>query len=244
MKSTTSVMLGLMIGCLAIPFWANAADGDQGFDQTFLSDYSKLGSQTSNQGEEYFYKVPGAFERAADYTGVMVDQPEILISAESKYKGGKPDDLAAIAELMREAVSKELTAGGYAVVEQAGPGIIYVRLALTDLELKKKKRGLFGYTPIGAITKAATDSGKEMMQKVDMTHVTVQAELADSVSGEVLAALVAVREGKKMRMEFAELDALLTNYGARIACRLNNARSDAEQEDCLNLPAPAPEPAE
>ena len=240
MKSRTRALAIFAVTGLCLPPLAAADSHEQAFDQTFLSDYSNLATQKSNQGEEYFYKAPGVFERAADYTGVMVDQPEILISAESKYKGGKPDDLAAIAELMREAVSKELTTGGYAVVDEAGPGIIYVRMALTDLELKKKKRGLLSFTPIGAIAKAAKDSGKEMMQKVDMTHVVVQAEFTDSVSGEELAALVAVREGKKMRMTFSELDALLTNYGARITCRLNNARSNAEQVDCLNLPAPAP----
>jgi len=240
MKSRTRALAIFVVTGLCLPPLAAADSHEQAFDQTFLSDYSKLTTQTSNQGQEYFYKAADAFERAADYTGVMVDQPEVLISAESKYKGGKPDDLAAIAELMRLAVSKELTAGGYAVVEEAGPGIIYVRLALTDLELKKKKRGFLSFTPVGAIAHAAKDSGKAMMQKVDITHVAVQAELSDSVSGEELAALVAVRAGKKMRMEFSELDALLTNYGARITCRLNNARSNAQQVDCLNLPAPAP----
>jgi len=240
MKPRTRALAIFVVTGLCLPPLAAADSHEQAFDQTFLSDYSKLTTQTSNQGQEYFYKAADAFERAADYTGVMVDQPEVLISAESKYKGGKPDDLAAIAELMRLAVSKELTAGGYAVVEEAGPGIIYVRLALTDLELKKKKRGFLSFTPVGAIAHAAKDSGKAMMQKVDITHVAVQAELSDSVSGEELAALVAVRAGKKMRMEFDELDALLTNYGARITCRLNNARSNAQQVDCLNLPAPAP----
>jgi hypothetical protein len=211
----------------------------QGFDQTFLSDYSKLESHQGEQGVDYVYKAPGVFDNLAKYTGVMVDQPEVLISPDSKYKGGKPGDLMAIAETMRQAVSDQLTASGYASVEEPGPGIIYIRLALTDVRLVKKKRGFFSYTPVGAIAKAAKDSGKEMMAKVDMTHVAVQAELTDSVSGEVLAAQVAVRDGKKMRMAFEELDALLTGYGARIACRLDNAQADAgHQTDCLNLPAP------
>jgi len=240
MKSRTRALAIFVVTGLCLPPLAAADGHDQAFDQTFLNDYSQLETQQSNQGVEHFYRVPELFERAADYNGVMVDQPEILISAESKYKGGKPDDLAAIAELMREAVSKELKAGGYAVVDEPAPGIIYVRMALTDLELKKKKRGFLSFTPIGAIAHAATDSGKEMMQKVDMTHVAVQAEFSDSVSGEVLGALVAVREGKKMRMTFAELDAMLTHYGARITCRLNNARTSAEQVDCLNLPMPEP----
>ena len=241
MKSRTRALAIFVVTGLCLPPLAAADGHDQAFDQTFLSDYSQLETQQSNQGVEHFYRVPELFERVADYNGVMVDQPEILISAESKYKGGKPDDLAAIAELMREAVSKELTAGGYAVVNEPAPGIIYVRMALTDLELKKKKRGFLSFTPIGAIAHAAKDSGKEMMQKVDMTHVAVQAEFSDSVSGELLGALVAVRAGKKMRMEFAELDAMLTHYGARITCRLNNARTNAEQLDCLNLPMPEPE---
>jgi hypothetical protein len=222
--------------CSLLPVLASAADGD--FDRTFLSDYSKLQSKATEKGTDHMYMAPGVFERLAKYNGVMVDQPEILISPESDYKGAKPDDLAAIAAMMREGLSARLSAGGYNVVQAAGPGVIYIRLALTDLQMKKKKRGVLGYTPIGFVVKAGTDAVKEMMSKYDIMSMALQAELTDSQSNEVLAAVVAERGGtgdKPMRMDFDQLDAQMKDFGSRLRCRLDNARlPQSEQIDCLD----------
>jgi hypothetical protein len=242
MKSLKRNIAGLTFTSLAILALGTPALGEvaatHDFDQTFLTDYSKLEAKPTDKGVDYHYVAPGVFDRLAGYKGVMVDQPEVLISPDSPYKGDKPDNLKAIAEMMREALNERLIMGGYDVTEQPGPGIVYLRLALTDLELKKKKRGLLSYTPIGAAVKFGTDALKEMMDKVDITHMAVQVEIVDSQSGEVLAAEVAVRDRAKMRMEFGELESILASWGARIRCRLDNARVGPDQQiDCLDREA-------
>src|SRR5450432_153754 len=91
----------------------------QGYDQTFLDDYTKLVATPlkNNMGTDLVYLHPGALEKLGKYTAVMVDEPEILISPNSDYKGAKPSDLEAIAELVRKDVDEALKAGGYGVVE-------------------------------------------------------------------------------------------------------------------------------
>lgn len=228
-------MLGLT-ACLLVPGLANAAAFS--FDQTFLTDYGKLEARPAAKGTDYTYIAPGAIDRLAKYNGVMVDQPEILISAQSDYKGAKPEDLVAIAGLMRDSLSERLKAGRYNVVDAPGPGIIYIRLALTDLSLKKKKRGVLGYTPIGFVVKAGADLVKEMMGKYDIMGMAIQAELTDSQTGEVLAAVVAERggvDGEPMRMDFDQLSGQMKEFGGRLRCRLDNARVPAAQQiDCLD----------
>ena len=77
----------------------------------FLSDYSKLTPVQSATGtDDLVYIAPGALERAVDYKAVMVDQPEILFSADSEYRGMKPEDIAALASIMRD--DGEAEAGG------------------------------------------------------------------------------------------------------------------------------------
>lgn len=226
---------GIALLCCMLPMLASAANGN--FDRSFLSDYTKLQPRVSEKGAEYVYNAPGALEKLAKYNGVMVDQPEILISPESDYRGAKPEDLAAIAALMREGLSARLSAGGYNVVQAPGPGVIYLRLALTDLQLKKKKRGVLGYTPIGFVVKAGADALKDMMDKYDIMNMTIQGELTDSQSNEVLAAVVAERGGgeKPVRMDFDQLDAQMKDFGSRLRCRLDNARVPASQQiDCLD----------
>lgn len=228
-------IVALLFG--ALPVLANAAGN---FDRSFLSDYTKLQSKATDKGTDHMYMAPGVFERLATYNGVMVDQPEILISPESDYKGAKPEDLAAIAAMLRDGLSGRLSAGGYNVVQAPGPGVIYIRVALTDLQMKKKKRGVLGYTPIGFVVKAGADAVKEMMSKYDIMSMALQAELTDSQSNEVLAAVVAERGGgeKPVRIDFEQLDSQMKEFGSRLRCRLDNSRvPQAEQIDCLDAKA-------
>ena len=83
----------------------------------------------------------------------MVDEPEVLISATSDYKGAKPTD-EAVATLVRTDISDAMKAGGYGVVDAAGRNVLYLKVAVTDLSLKKKKRRLLAYTPAGFIINA------------------------------------------------------------------------------------------
>ncbi len=228
---TAALVLALSAPCLA---------AEAEFDRSFLSDYSKLQPRPVERGTELVYIPAGVIERLAKYNGVMVDQPEVLISPKSDYKGAKPADLLAVADLMRDSLKQRLSKGGYNVVEAPGEGIIYIRLALTDLQLKKKKRGLLGYTPVGAVVKLGTDAIKDMMEKYDIMNMAIQAELTDSQTNEVLAAVVAARGGgeKPVRMDFDQLNADMADFGSRLRCRLDNARVPADQQiDCLDAKA-------
>ena len=208
----------------------------------FLSDYSKLAPVQSATGStDRVYIAPGGIERIAGYTAVMVDQPEILFSADSGYRGMKPEDILALASIMRDAVKERLEAGNYKVVEQPGKDVLFVRVALTDLYLKKKKRGVLAYTPIGAVAKVGTDALKETLDKVDIIEMSFEAEFADSTSKDVLAATVIQSGGRKaegqqeQRMDMAEFRAHINEYASRLRCRLDNARlPKAENIDCTD----------
>ena len=70
--------------------------------EEFLSDYSKLQPVKGDENEKT-WAVADAETRALKYKSVMIDQPEIFISPDSKYKGAKPDDLKALADELRNA---------------------------------------------------------------------------------------------------------------------------------------------
>ena len=69
--------------------------------KTFLTDYSKLIPDID--GKDLLYIAPNVERRAKAYTHVMVDEPEVFISPESPYQGAKPQDIAAISGLVRDA---------------------------------------------------------------------------------------------------------------------------------------------
>ena len=221
---------------------ARVAVGHGFAESGFLSDYSKLKPVKSSAGDELLFVAPGAYERAVGYKAVMVDQPEILFSADSEYRGMKPEDIAELASIMRTVAKERLEERGrYKVVEQPGPDVLFVRMALTELYLKKKKRGVLAYTPIGAVAKLGTDALKETLSKVDIIEMSFEAELVDSTSNDVLAAIVVPSgarkaEGQKEeRMDMKEFQAEIQEYASRLSCQLDNAKlPGSERIDCTD----------
>lgn len=226
---TLAILLGLLNAC------TQAQAQSTSYDKSFLRNYDRLQTRTAGGITDALYLAPDIGPKLKNYSSVAVDQPEVLISPQSDYRGAKPDDLAQVAEHLRVALTGRLTAGGYTVAPTTGPGVLYIRLALTDLELKKKRRNLLAYTPVGAVVKIGADAVRSMLDKYDITGMTLQGELLDSTGNEVLAALVTPWPGGKPRMEFVDLDKLVSEYGERLRCNLDNARGPADQNvDCLD----------
>jgi hypothetical protein len=211
----------------------------QSSEGAFLSDYSKLKPAADNPFDE-IYVASAARERSKQYTAVMVDQPELFIHPDSKYKGMKPDEMKVIADALRESVVAELKSG-YQIVDKPGPNVIYVRLAVGDLMLQKRKRPILAYTPVGAVAYAARNLAKDFTSKVNVKNMKVEGEVLDSVSQEQLGAMTASRgslsaasageEAKPVSWE--DLNDLFTIVGKRLRCRLDNNRlSESEWEKC------------
>lgn len=214
-----------------------SAAQDVSFDKSFLTDYSRLAQRQSGDGTDFAFIAPRAVSGEAKYNAVMVDQPVILMSPDSPYKSAKPENLLAIANGMRASMSDHLKAGHYNVVEQPGPGVLYLRMALTDVQLVKKKRGLLAYTPVGAVVKLGVDALKDFSQEFDILKMVFQSEITDSATNEVFAQYVGVRGGgdKPIRMDFDKIKLNMDEYGARLRCRLDNVQGPADKQiDCMD----------
>ncbi len=231
------------VSAIALTQGALAQQPARAYDKNFLTSYDLLQPRAGEKGQpgDLVYIAPNAMKRLAAYKAVMVDQPEILFSPDSKIKGMKPDDQKALAEAVRDALSGRLAEGGYSVSQQPGPGVLYLRVGLTDLMVSKKKRGLLAYTPIGAVVKFGSDAVRETLSKVDFIEMTFQAELVDSVSNDVLGAIVAprgTRKGdgqKETRIDIDEFDQNMRAWGNRVRCQLDNAKLPADkQSNCAD----------
>ena len=231
--------LSIMVAGAALSLLSGMAFAESGF----LSDYSQLKPVKNSTGDdERVYVAPGAYERAVGYKAVMLDQPEILFSADSEYRGMKPEDVLELASIMRSAAKERLEERGrYKVVEQPGPDVLFVRMGLTELYMKKKKRGVLAYTPVGAVAKVGTDALKETLSKVDIIEMTFEAELLDSVSKDVLGAIVIpsgarkADDQKEERMDMKEFQTEIHEYALRLGCQLDNAKlPESGRIDCTD----------
>jgi hypothetical protein len=217
----------------------------QDYDKSFLSDYSQLQAKPVANGTDLTYLPAGTGHKLGQYTGVMVDQPEVLISANSDYKDVKPADLTAVAQSLRKTLGDLFTAAGYPVVDTPGPGVISVRTAVTDVSIKRKKAGLLGILPAELFIKAGPNLLRGMMSRYDVMAMTIQAELLDSDSREVLARVVALRrgesDGKPVRIDFDRVSATVKDFRSRLRCLPDNTEVPAAQQapvtrqvDCLD----------
>jgi hypothetical protein len=216
-------------------------------DRGFLSlDYEAMRTEPREKGFDLIYIAPGAFERLGEYDAIMIDQPEIWIDRKSDYPGTKADYLKAIVDLVRDKLAGALIRGGHDVVEAPGPGVAFMRVALTDLYLKKKPgKQASGYTAIGAQT------SEEMMQTMlkffDVVEVALQLEVLDLESEEVLGAAVIKRgergrrgEASDQRLDFGEFLDVVDEYAGRVRCRFDNGKLPKDEwVDCAALPAQA-----
>ncbi len=200
----------------------------------FLSDYSQLTRSTDEQRMDYSYLVPDAPDRIANYSAVMIDQPEIFVSPDSQYKGMKPDDMKQLADAFRNSMVQELVAT-YTIVDQPGPNVLYLRFAFSNLQVKKQRRRLMSYTPIGLVANAVRSSVTDLTNKIDLKGITVEMEVLDSTTEEQLAALLEVRsETAEEPTSWEEVEALIVVYAQRLSCRLDNAhRPEEDRVDCL-----------
>ena len=139
-----------------------------------------------------------------EYTGLMVVQPSIFLSEDNKYKGIQPDQLKAFADKVAVIFTAKL-GQHIEIVNVPGPGVLIMNMAITELKMKKK-RGIFGYTPIGAVAHAATSQTEyedmnKIAEKINMTDATLEIELLDGASEERLAIRVLKVESKQKGRE-------------------------------------------
>lgn len=211
-------------------------------DSGFLSDYSKLKARSADSFARV-YVPEGIYERLQAYRTVMVDQPEVFIAADSKYKGAKPDQLKVLSDTMRLAMMERLEAGGYFTTDQPGPDVIYMRWAVTDLYLKKKSKRVLAYTPVGFVVHTTAQAAiRDLWKKIDIVELGVEVEFLDSVSNEQLAAGVIQRGARKAKgqkkdlVTWEELDAAMKTLGERLRCNLDNAKvPEAQRQDCTQI---------
>ena len=120
------------------------------------------------------------------YFRLMIDQPEIFLHPESKYKGIKPDEMKVLADSFRDAFATKII-DTYEVVNEAGPGTVLIRFALTNVYMKKKGFRVRNITPVGFAAYAVKNA---LGKGVSLVEVTIEGEVLDSQTGERQAAIV------------------------------------------------------
>ena len=244
--AVVAVIFVVLAGSLAVWAKKDTSEKAQKVDEArfsgFLNDYSKL-EPNPEIVTDLIYTAPGGMEKVRRADSIMVDQPEIFIHPDSKYQGMKPDDMKVLSDAFREIMINELKET-FSIVEEAGPNVLYFRMAITGLYLKKKHtKNPLAYTPIGLVTQGVKKAvTRDITKKISLVEANIEAALMMSQTGERLGAMVlqrGVRKDKEKGQKEAptswdDLEVYMQRAGTRLGCRLENAHlPEGERIDCL-----------
>jgi len=187
---------------LGVAFSASA------IDSPFIEDMPKL---TANAADANLLEWTMSGVKGSHYGKLMVPQPNIFLSEKNKYKGVQPDQMKLFADRLAMIFTSKM-GKIMEIVDEPGPGVLVLNMAITELRMKKK-RGILGYTPIGAVVHATQTQNEyedltKLAEKVVLTDARLEIELLDGVSGERKAIRILTVEGKEKEREEKSWEAL------------------------------------
>lgn len=130
----------------------------------YLGDYSEF-KPDPTRGGALFYQRPGS--SLADYDKLIIPPVRVVLQ---KDRGVLPEDLDLLANYLHSALLIAMR-GAHPVVEEPGPGVLRVRVAITDLV-------------------PAQSAGKVGGERLFIGQVQIEAETLDSVTSERQMAIV------------------------------------------------------
>jgi hypothetical protein len=169
----------------------------------FLSDYSKLQADPDGSGAER-YRNPAVDMKK--YNKVLLERIMVSLKSDAEYKAIDPDEMKALTDYLREAIARELGTD-YPLVNEPGPGVLRVRLAITDLVPTQAAMSVvmvaipFATIPdlaSGAATKGGVGSAPYL------GHTAIEGEGLDSVTLEPVFSYVEQRFPKKYDVDTSE----------------------------------------
>ena len=195
MKRNMLTILALVIGCFLITGAAWAAEKEMP-QAGFLQDYSLLKPKDPEKMVQWVYTKEDV--DVSKYHKIMIDDVVFFISPDADYKGFEANELTELGAAFHRALLMNL-AGAYEFTNTPGPEVLRIRIAVTNLVPSSTVSGtVTTIVPVGlavsAVKKAATGS------HIGMGSVSIEGEVLDSQTNEILGAVIDTKMGKKYKV--------------------------------------------
>lgn len=214
-------MFGMLLA-MALLLAGCSASGMKNVEKSgFLRDYGQLKPGGDDRAALLYVK-PGYDFKA--YNKLMFDRIVVLLSDSAEYREIDPAILKELTDYYQNAIFAAVKSG-YEVVDQPGPGVLRVRVAITEMKPSKPVANtLSTIVPVGIVAAGATKAVSG--DNLGTGEAGTEFELLDSVTGERLAAAVDRRQGGKMvfRGKWEDTKDAFDFWAERFRQRLDEAR--------------------
>jgi hypothetical protein len=208
------VAMLLLSGC--------AASGMKDVKQTgFLGDYSQL-QPGGDDRAALIYVNPGVDFKM--YDSLMFERVTVYLSPEAESRAIDPAILVELTDYYQNSLISAVK-DGYKVVDQPGPGVMRVRVAITDMKPSNPTANtLSSIIPVGMVVAGATKAVSDA--NLGTGEAATEMEVLDSMTKERLAAAVDRRQGGKaaFRGKWEDTKRAFEYWAKRFRQRLDEAR--------------------
>jgi Protein of unknown function (DUF3313) len=193
----------------------------------FLDDYSGLYPDPKN-GDLLIYEKNKDVLKT--YHKFMIEPITVYLLPEAEDRGIDPDDLDRLARYFADAITDELLdSDRYEVVTEPGPGVLDVRLAITNVEPTGGKRNAALKAGATAASVAVAPGASLAVPRLSVGKVEIEGEMLDSVSGERMAAFVTGKGGRRWfsglnaYKKWGDIEAAFRSWAKNFRKRLDQA---------------------
>jgi hypothetical protein len=212
-----AVSLALALGI--VPAFAQT---QQPVNSGFLSDYSKLQPAQDREGVRLWVNRSAEYGK---YTKIMFRPVEVVVTPGPDYKGVQPDALKRMTDQFAAAF-RNAVSPAYQVVNEPGPDVLQVRLAITGVQPVAPALNPTDLLPIKAVFNIGRAAAGKSPQVAEMS---AEMEVLDG-NGTPVAAAVATRKGNSTlpqgeSVSWKHLEAISAYWAGSFRERLDELRS-------------------
>jgi len=206
-----SVLKILNIMVVSLFLLAGAVQAKQEYSG-FLVDYSQL-KPGPKGGVAKVYRKEGVDYKK--YSKIMMDHVVFFFKDDAAEKGIDPLEMAELSHKFHQA-AKDALSGAYPMVEESGPDVMRVRVAITDLELPKRT--------VGMLKSIMTGKGP------GLGEISMEFESLDSVTGQRIAAGVDQRTGTRLESlrRFSTAEDAFKFWAQRLRLRMDEVHGKSK----------------
>jgi hypothetical protein len=190
----------LIVICLFALFSAQLQATDKISYTGFLPHYPDLKPDPAFKGA---YKWKNPERDLKKYNKIMVAPLEIWLSPDSEYKGLSADQIGLVNRMFQSKLT-EVLEPDYPIVSQPGNDVLVLRVAMTNVNIKKRDRGVRQWLPPMLIYRGADALLNESLKGLELNDAQLEGAMRDSKTSDLIGARVVTGvglEGKEMHFE-------------------------------------------
>ena len=180
------VMVFIAVGCATTP---------KGDYSGFIESYPELEKTEGGHGALTYIREGVDWDA---YEGVIVDPVQTILDSDLDKSEISSEELQELTTFFREAILREIEERDLQVVEETGPGVLRMRVAITNLIPGDPAAYTVGWVPF--ISYASTAQKLATGAAFGVGEAMIEAEILDANSGRRLAVIIDREVGAKINV--------------------------------------------